>query len=64
MYNSLVERFNGTLKLRLLCSERPNDWDKYLQAALFAYRDASQESFGFSKFELLFAHRVRDPMQI
>lgn len=66
MCNGLVARFNGTLKqiLRRLCSERPKDWDKYLPAALFAYRDASQESLGFSPFEQVYAHGVRGPMQI
>ena len=56
MCNGLVERFNGTLKqiLHRLCAERPKDWDKYLSAALFAYRDATQESLGFSPFELVY----------
>ncbi|XP_069139803.1 uncharacterized protein [Argopecten irradians] len=56
MCNGLVERFNGTLKqmLRRMCSERPRDWDKYLNALLFAYREVPQESLGFSPFELLY----------
>ena len=39
MCNGLVERFNGTLKLMLrrLCAERPEDWDRYLSAALFGH---------------------------
>ncbi|XP_061184347.1 uncharacterized protein LOC133192347 [Saccostrea echinata] len=66
MCNGLVERFNGTLKqiLRRLCSECPTDWDKYLSASLFAYRDAPQESLGFSPFELVYGHEVRGPMKI
>lgn len=66
MCNGLVERFNGTLKqiLRRLCAERPKDWDKYLSAALFAYRDATQESLGFSPFELVYGRTVRGPMRI
>ena len=37
--NGLVEKFNGTLKhmLKKLCSERPTDWDRYIEAVLFAY---------------------------
>ena len=37
--NGLVERFNGTLKtmLKQMCAERPKDWDRYLDALLFAY---------------------------
>jgi len=32
--NGLVERFNGTLKtmLKRMCSERPKDWDRYVDA--------------------------------
>ena len=56
MCNGLVEKFNGTLKqmLRRMCAERPKDWDKYLNALLFAYREVPQESMGFSPFELLY----------
>ena len=66
MCNGLVERFNGTLKamLRRMCSERPKDWDRYLPALLFAYRELPQESLGFSPFELLYGRTVRGPMSI
>ena len=46
------------------CAERPNDWDKYLPALLFAVREIPQESLGFSLFELLCGRNVRGPMQI
>ncbi|XP_060073585.1 uncharacterized protein LOC132553365 [Ylistrum balloti] len=66
MCNGLVERYNGTLKqmLRRMCSERPKDWDKYLNALLFSYREVPQESLGFSPFELLYGRVVRGPMMI
>jgi len=66
MCNGLVERFNGTLKamLRRMCSERPQDWDRYLPALLFAYREVPQESLNFSPFELLYGRSVRGPMSI
>jgi transposase InsO family protein len=66
MCNGLVERFNGTLKqmLRRLCADRPKDWDRYLGALLFAYREVPQESLGFSPFELLFGRAIRGPMAI
>ena len=66
MCNGLVERFNGTLKLMLkrICAEKPRDWDKYLNAMLFAYREVSQESLGFSPFELIYGRSVRGPMAI
>lgn len=64
--NGLVERWNATLKqiLKRLCSEEPAEWDRYLPAVLFAYRSATQESLGFSPFELLFGRTVRGPMEI
>ena len=39
MCDGLVEKFNGTLKqmLKKMCAERPRDWDKYLNAVLFAF---------------------------
>lgn len=66
MCNGLVEKFNGTLKrmLRRMCSERPKDWDRYIPALLFAYREAPQESLGFSPFELLYGRTVRGPLSI
>ena len=66
MCNGLVEKFNGTLKqmLKRMCTEKPKDWDKYLNALLFAYREVSQDSLGFSPFELLYGHQVRGPMKI
>ena len=61
-----VERFHAMLKRVLLtmCAERPNDWDKYLPALLFAVREIPQESLGFSPFELFYGRNVRGPMQI
>ena len=64
--NGLCERFNGTLKrmLRRLCSDRPRDWDRYIPALLFAYREVPQESLGYSPFELLYGRAVRGPLQL
>jgi hypothetical protein len=66
MCNGMVERFNGTLKLMLkrMCAEKPKDWDRYLPALLFAYREAPQESLGFAPFELIYGRTVRGPMAI
>ena len=47
-----------------MCAERPNDWDKYLPALLFAVREIPQGSLGFSPFELLYGRNVRGPMQM
>ena len=64
--NGLCERFNGTLKLMLRkkCEERPKDWDRYLNALLFAYRETPQSSTGCSPFDLLYGRRVRGPLCI
>ena len=64
--NGLVERFNATLKLmiRKLCLEQPPQWDRYISAALLAYREVPQESLGYSPFELLYCHRVRGPLSV
>ena len=64
--NGLCERVNGVLKsmLKKMCQERPQDWDRYLPAVLFAYREVPQASTGFSPFELLYGRTVRGPMQI
>jgi len=66
MCKGLVKRFNGTLKamLRRMCTERPKDWDRYLPALLFAYREVPQESLQFSPFELLYGRTVCGPMSI
>lgn len=64
MTNGLNEKFNGTLKLMLkkMSQERPTDWDRYLPAALFAYREVPQASTGFSPFELLYGRPVKGPL--
>ena len=66
MCNGLVERFNGTLKamLRRMCSKRPKDWDRYLPALLFAYREVPQERLGFCPFEMIYGRSIRGPMNI
>ena len=48
--DGLVERFNRTLKemLRKSAQEDGRDWGKLLPYVLFAYREAPQESTGFS----------------
>ena len=64
--NGLVEKFNGTLKrmLRRLSSDQPRQWHRFINPLLFAYREAPQESTGFSPFELLYGRTVRGPIQI
>ena len=64
--NGLCEKTNAVLKsmLKKMCEERPQDWDRYLPAVLFAYREVPQASTGFAPFELLYGRQVRGPLQI
>ena len=50
--------------MKKLCRERPQDWDQYLPAVLFAYREVPQASTGFSPFKMLYGQTVRGPLQI
>ena len=50
--------------LKKMCQERPKDWDRYLPAILFAYREVPQSSTEFSPFELLYGRTVGGPMKI
>ena len=63
--NGACERYNGTLKrcLRKLTQDFPRQWDRYLPAALFAYRDTPHETTGYSPFELIYGHKVRGPLE-
>ena len=49
---------------RRMTTERPTDWDRYVEPLLFAYREAPQASTRFSPFELLYGRTVRGPMCI
>ena len=57
---------NGVLNstLKKMCQEKPKDWDRYLSAVLFAYREVPKASTGFSPLELLYVRTVRGPMQV
>ena len=43
---------------------KPKDWDRYVGPILFAYREVTQDSLGYSPFELLYGRTVRGPMSI
>ena len=64
--DGMVERFKGTLKEMLgkCASEDGKDWDRLLPYILFAYREAPQESTGFSPFELLYGREIRGPLDV
>ena len=50
--------------LKKLSEEQPKQWDIYIHALLFAYREAIQESTGFLPFQLLYGRHVRGPLTI
>lgn len=63
--SGLVERFNGNLKmLKKMCEERPTDWDRYIDALLFAYGETPHDSTGFAPFEPLYGCVVRGPIMV
>ena len=64
--DGLVECFNRTHKemLRKSAQEGSKDWDKLLPFILFAYREAPQESTGFSPFEFLYGRDIRGPLDV
>ena len=61
-----LERFHQTLKtmIKTYCFDTKNCWDKVIHLLLFATREAVQESLGFSPFQLVFGHTVRDPLKL
>lgn len=64
--NGAVERLNGVLKsmIKKLCADHPRAWDRFIPAALFAYREIPNDSLKFSPFELLYGRQVRGPLTI
>ena len=65
-FNCMCERFNKTLKemLSKVGNDDPKNWDLTLPSLLFAYREISHDSTGFSPFELMFGANPRGPLSI
>ena len=61
-----LERWHQTLKtmLRKFCLESGEAWDEGVPQVLFAIRDATQESLGFSPAELVFGRNMRGPLKV
>ena len=61
--NGLIEHFNRTLKtmIQKTTEEQPADWDKFLPALLFAYRETLQQSADFSPLSYSMDERFMDP---
>ena len=50
--------------LKKLCIDHPMDWDRFVPAVLFAYREIPNDSLKFSPFELLYGRQIRGPLTI
>ena len=61
-----LERFHQTLRtmMRAYCITQKHDWDEGIPFLLFAARESTQESLGFSPFELVFGHLPRGPLKL
>lgn len=59
-----LERFHQPLKTMMckFCLESNRDWDEGLPLLLFAVREATQKSLGFSPTDLVFGHVVCGPL--
>ena len=54
----LVEEFKWCI-----IHDMEKDWDEGIHLLLFAVRESVQESLGFSPFELVFGHTLREPLK-
>ena len=63
--DGLVERKNRTLQdiISSFVSQHRDDWDLWIDIAVYAYNTSPQESTGFSPFELVFGHPARLPLE-
>ena len=63
--DGLVERQNRTLQdiLSSFVSQQKDDWDLWIDIAVYAYNTSPQESTGVSPFELVFGHQARLPIE-
>ena len=64
--NGQDERFNQTIQrsLRKMVNEEQNDWDKYIDSVLFAYRTSKQDSSKYTPFYLMYGRQATLPIDI
>ena len=62
--NGIVECFNGTFvpQISKLQDTQDNNWNKYLQAVVFAYNTGVHKSTKYSPYELLYGRLPRLPI--
>ena len=64
--NGLVEKVNGMICkiITKQVNNRPNDWDKHLTSALWAYRTSFRTSLGFTPFHLVYGKEAILPIEV
>ena len=64
--NGHVERFHQWIgrMMTMMSNEKKDDWDLYLDASLFAYRISTNESTGFTPFELVYGRQATVPLDL
>ena len=64
--NGLVEKVNGMI-CKIITKQvgtHPHNWDKHLNAALWAYRTSFCTSLGFTPFHLLYGQEALLPIEL
>ena len=64
--DGLVERQNRTLQdvLSAYVSSHRDDWDLWVDLAVYSYNTSRHESTGFSPYELVFGRIARTPLEV
>ena len=64
--NGLIERFNGTLAsmIRKFVDKNLNNWDKYINLLLAAYRSTTHPATGYTPNMLMFGREVNLPSDL
>ncbi|MCO5605765.1 hypothetical protein L7F22_059949 [Adiantum nelumboides] len=64
--NGLVETVNGMI-CRIITKQannRPKDWDRHLNAALWAYRTSFKTNLGYTAYQLVFGKEAILPIEV
>ncbi|MCO5609978.1 hypothetical protein L7F22_064213 [Adiantum nelumboides] len=64
--NGLVEKVNGMI-CRIITKQannRPKDWDRHLNAALWAYRTSFKTTLGYTPYQLVFGKDAILPIEV